>query len=68
MRKLGLTILLAVSLLTIKTNAQDNIYQTYTKPIPKTYNLQELPKEVQNDIQSIQNMKYLKLKTSSTMK
>ena len=69
MRKLNLTILssilLTTSLLTIKSNAQDNIYQTYTKPIPKTYNLQELPKEVQEDIQSIQNMKYLKLKTSS---
>ena len=69
MKKLKLTImssiLLTTSLLTIKSNAQDNTYQTYTKPIPKTYNLQELPKEVQEDIQSIQNMKYLKLKTSS---
>lgn len=69
MKKLNLkilsSILLTASLLTIKSNAQDNIYQTYTKPIPKTYNLQELPKEVQEDIQSIQNMKYLKLKTSS---
>lgn len=69
MKKLNLTILssilLTTSLLTIKSNALDNIYQTYTKPIPKTYNLQGLPKEVQNDIQSIQNMKYLKLKTSS---
>ena len=69
MKKLNLTILssilLTTSLLTIKSNAQDNIYQTYTKPIPKTYNLQGLPKEVQEDIQSIQNMKYLKLKTSS---
>ncbi len=69
MKKLNLTILssilLTTSLLTIKSNAQDNIYQTYTKPTPKAYNLQELPKEVQEDIQSIQNMKYLKLKTSS---
>lgn len=69
MKKLNLTILssivLTASLLTIKSNAQDNTYQTYTKPIPKTYNLQELPKEVQEDIQSIQNMKYLKLKTPS---
>ena len=69
MKKLNLkilsSILLTASLLTIKSNAQDNIYQTYTKPIPKTYSLQELPKEVQEDIQSIQNMKYLKLKTSS---
>ncbi len=69
MRKLNITILssilLTTSLLTIKSNAQDNTYQTYTKPTPKTYNLQELPKEVQEDIQSIQNMKYLKLKTSS---
>ena len=69
MKKLNLTILssilLTTSLLTIKSNAQDNIYQTYTKPIPKTHNLQGLPKEVQEDIQSIQNMKYLKLKTSS---
>lgn len=69
MRKLNLTILssilLTTSLLTIKSNAQDNTYQTYTKPIPKIYNLQQLPKEVQEDIQSIQNMKYLKLKTSS---
>ena len=50
MKKLNLTILssilLTTSLLTIKSNAQDNIYQTYTKPIPKTYNLQGLPKEV----------------------
>ena len=59
------SILLTTSLLTIKSNAQDNTYQTYTKLIPKTYNLQGLPKEVQEDIQSIQNMKYLKLKTSS---
>lgn len=69
MKKLNLTILssilLTTSLLTIKSNAKDNIYQTYTKPIPKTYNLQGLPEEVQEDIQSIQNMKYLKLKTSS---
>ena len=69
MKKINLTILssilLTTSLLTIKSNAQDNIYQTYTKPIPKTYNIQDLPKEVQEDIQSIQNMKYLKLKTSS---
>ena len=69
MKKLNLTILssilLTTSLLTIKSNAQDSIYQTYIKPIPKAYNLQELPKEVQEDIQSIQNMKYLKLKTSS---
>nr|WP_317332019.1 S-layer homology domain-containing protein [uncultured Romboutsia sp.] len=69
MKKLNITILssilLTTSLLTIKSNAQDNTYQTYTKPIPKTYNLQELPKEVQEDIQSIQNMKYLKLKTPS---
>ena len=69
MRKLNITILssilLTTSLLTIKSNAQDNIYQTYTKPTPKTYNSQELPEEVQNDIESIQNMKYLKLKTSS---
>ena len=69
MKRLNLTILssilLTTSLLTIKSNAQNNTYQTYTKPIPKTYNLQELPKEVQEDIQSIQNMKYLKLKTSS---
>lgn len=69
MKRLNLTILssilLTASLMTIKSNAKDNIYQTYTKPIPKTYNLKELPKEVQEDIQSIQNMKYLKLKTSS---
>ena len=69
MKKLNLTILssilLTTSVLTIKSNAQDNIYQTYTKPIHKTYNLQELPKEVQDDIQSIQNMKYLKVKTTS---
>ncbi len=69
MKKINLTILssilLTTSLLTIKSNAQDNIYQTYTKTTPKTYNLQELPKEVQEDIQNIQNMKYLKLKTSS---
>ena len=62
MKKLNLTILssilLTTSLLTIKSNAQDNIYKTYTKPIPKTYNLQGLPKEVQEYIQSIKNMKY----------
>ena len=65
----NLSIILLSSLLfvtnPIKLNSQDNTYQTYTKPTPKTYSLQELPKEVQEDIQSIQNMKYLKLKTSS---
>lgn len=60
-----LLLLLGILLSTIKSSAQDNIYQTYTKPIPKTYNSHELPKEVQDDIQSIQNMKYLKLKTAS---
>ncbi|WP_286312460.1 hypothetical protein [Romboutsia ilealis] len=60
-----LLLLLGISLSTKKSSAQDNIYKIYTKPIPKTGYLQELPKEVRDDIQSIQNMKYLKLKTAS---
>lgn len=66
MKKLNLTILssilLTTSLLTIKSNAQDSIYQTYIKPIPKAYNLQELPKEVQEDIQSIPKHEIFKVK------
>ncbi len=62
MKKINLTILssilLTTSLLTIKSNAQDNTYQTYTKPIPKTYNFQGLPKEVQEDIQQYYHQYY----------
>ena len=47
-------------------NIENEIYEIYQKTQQKITKIEEeLPKEVQKDIQSIQNMKYLKLKTSS---
>lgn len=65
MKKAMISSMIIISFLVIPAYSQNNEYQTYTKPIPKTQNVEVLPEEVQNDIQSIQNMKYLKLKTSS---
>ena len=65
MKKSMISSMIIISFLVIPAYSQNNEYQTYTKPIPKTQNVEVLPEEVQNDIQSIQNMKYLKLKTSS---
>ena len=65
MKKAMLPSMIIISFLVIPAYSQNNEYQTYTKPTPKSQNLKELPQEVQEDIQSIQNMKYLKLKTSS---
>ena len=65
MKKSMISSMIIISFLVIPAYSQNNEYQIYTKPIPKTQNVEVLPEEVQNDIQSIQNMKYLKLKTSS---
>lgn len=46
---------------------EKNEYETYIKPIKKSYSLQdeELPDEVKSDIQEEQKIKYFKLKTNS---
>lgn len=47
------------------SNAQDNTYETYTKPIQRVYTKEQIPKEIKSDMDSLQDIKYLKLKTSS---
>ena len=69
MKKLKITIL---SLLIINgapfmtnSNAQDTTYEIYTKSIQKSYSSEYQPQEVQQDINSLQDIKYLRLKTDS---
>ena len=46
---------------------QLNEYETYIKPTPKSYNIEnlDLPEEVKLDLQEEQNIKYFKTKTNS---
>ncbi|CEI73319.1 cell wall-binding repeat-containing protein [Romboutsia hominis] len=49
--------------------ANSNEYETYTKPMPKSHSISnymsEMPTEVKQDIEELNNFKYLKTKTNS---
>ena len=60
--------IIGTSTIVPKTYAnQQNKYETYIKPTPKSYNIEnlDLPEEVKLDLQEEQNIKYFKTKTNS---
>lgn len=69
MKKLKISIISSLiisgSLFLIPSNAEDNMYETYKKLTPKLYNSETQPQEVQEDMNSLENIIYLKNKTES---
>ena len=62
------TIFISTSTIVQKSYAnQQNEYETYVKPKPKLYNLENIdfPEEVKSDLEEENNIKYFKLKTNA---
>ena len=62
------TIFISTSTIVPKSYAnQQNEYETYVKPKPKLYNLENIdfPEEVKSDLEEENNIKYFKLKTNA---
>ena len=54
-----------VFLTTAQSNANEDVYETYKKPVPRQSVTEDLKEEAVNDLNALSEIRYLKLKTNS---